>query len=71
MPTFSLHKIYETIRDLEEKVAHGAELSREELASSILQITKRLRDGLEVALKEIDGLKDHTGPGSTGRSRRW
>ena len=35
--TFSLHKIDEAIRDLEEKVAHGAEISREELASGILR----------------------------------
>ncbi|AJA65716.1 MULTISPECIES: hypothetical protein [Bradyrhizobium] len=66
--TFSLHKIDHAIRDLEQKVAHGAEISREELASG-LRITKHLRDELEVALKVIDGLKDHTGPGSTGRTR--
>ncbi|MDD1522442.1 MULTISPECIES: hypothetical protein [Bradyrhizobium] len=52
--TFSLHTIDEAIRDLEEKVAHGAEISREELASGILRITKRLRDELEAALKIID-----------------
>ncbi|MCA1530550.1 MULTISPECIES: hypothetical protein [Bradyrhizobium] len=67
--TFSLHTIDEAIRDLEQKVAHGAEISREELASGVLRITKHLRDELEAALKVIDGLKDHTGPGSTGRSR--
>ncbi|MEY9233845.1 hypothetical protein ABIF68_002294 [Bradyrhizobium japonicum] len=33
--TFSLHKIDEAIRDLEEKVAHGAEISREGLASEL------------------------------------
>ncbi|KYK49433.1 hypothetical protein [Bradyrhizobium liaoningense] len=59
--TFSLHKIDEAIRDLEGKVAHGAEISREELASSILRITKRLRDELEAAVTVVDSLKDHTG----------
>ncbi|UPU01376.1 hypothetical protein J4G48_0049055 (plasmid) [Bradyrhizobium barranii subsp. apii] len=59
--TFSLHKIDEAIRDLEEKAAHGAEISREELASGILRITKRLRDELEAAVTVIDSLKDHTG----------
>ncbi|WP_271591126.1 hypothetical protein [Bradyrhizobium sp. CCBAU 65884] len=59
--TFSLHKIDEAIRDLEEKVAHGAEISREELASSILRITKRLRDELEAAVTVVDSLRDHTG----------
>ncbi len=42
--TCSLHTIGEAIRDLEEKVAHVAEISREELASGVLRITKRLRD---------------------------
>ncbi|KYK43911.1 hypothetical protein A1D31_37490 [Bradyrhizobium liaoningense] len=59
--TCSLHKIDEAIRDLEEKVAHGTEISREELASSILRITKRLRDELEAAVTVVDSLKDHTG----------
>uniref|UniRef100_A0A939M8S4 Uncharacterized protein n=2 Tax=Bradyrhizobium barranii subsp. barranii TaxID=2823807 RepID=A0A939M8S4_9BRAD len=59
--TLSLHKIDEAIRDLEEKVAHGADISREELASGVLRITKHLRDELEAALKVIDSLKDHTG----------
>ncbi|MFK4512596.1 hypothetical protein [Bradyrhizobium daqingense] len=59
--TFSLHKIDHAIRDLEQKVAHGAEISREELASG-LRITKHLRDELEVALKVIDGLKDQSWP---------
>ncbi|MEY9460436.1 MULTISPECIES: hypothetical protein [Bradyrhizobium] len=40
--TFSPHKIDNAIRDLEQKVAYGAEISHEELASDVLRISKHL-----------------------------
>ncbi len=69
MPTtFTISKIDSAIRDLEEKVTKREKISGEDIALDCLKITKSLRDGLDEVIKEIDRLKDRSGPGSLGRS---
>lgn len=66
--TFTISKIDGAIRALEEKVSKREQISGEEFAKSCLEITKSLRDGLAAVINEVDRLKDHSGPGSRGRS---